>query len=316
MDEVKINTSKTLTLTLPSDPASNSVSVSLYHELGSLVSGPTAATRVSTGVYSITYGQQASGKYILNSAGKHRIDFSYTISNTSYTQSMYINVYTPYVLSSDFFTSYPELQLSKGSLFDKYEKRARTIINTYCGQSFDYFPNKYIILDGTGNETLHLPVPITTVNKVTVNTGDDDEQVIHDATDATLNNIEKVRQPFNFDTSYYVRYRNKSTERDYDRYPYRDGGAFPKRKFNSKSDYKIEGDFGWRFVPSEVEQAAELIIADLMNDDSEYRRHGIYNVDMDAVSFSMKSSFYESTGNIEADVLLMDYTMFVMDYVV
>jgi hypothetical protein len=50
MDEVKINTSKTLTLTLPSDPASNTVSVSLYHEFGDLVSGPTNATRTGTGV--------------------------------------------------------------------------------------------------------------------------------------------------------------------------------------------------------------------------------------------------------------------------
>jgi len=316
MDEVKLNTSKTLTITLPSDPDSNTVNVSLYHELGSLVSGPTAATRSSAGVYTITFGQLASGIYTLNSAGKHRADFSYSISNTSYSQSQYINVYTPYITSAEFFSNHPELSTNFSASFDKYERRARNIINTYCGQSFDFYPDKYLILDGNNHDNLHLPVPITTLDKVTVNIGDDDQQVVHDATDASLNNIEKLRQPFNFDTSYYIRYRNKSTERDYDRYPYRDGGAFPKRKFNSKSDYKIEGDFGWRYVPLEVQQASDLIIADLMNDDSEYRRHGIYNVDMDAVSFSMKSSFYESTGNIEADVLLMDYTMFVMDYVV
>jgi len=316
MDEVKLNTSKTLTITLPSDPASNTVNVSLYHELGSLVSGPTAATRTSAGVYTITFGQLASGIYTLNSAGKHRADFSYSISNTSYSQSQYINVYTPYITSAEFFANHSELSSTFTASFDKYERRARSIINTYCGQSFDFYPDKYLILDGNNHENLHLPIPITTLDKVTVNVGDDDQQVIHDATDASLNNIEKLRQPFNFDTSYYIRYRNRSTERDYDRYPYRDGGVFPKRKFNSKSDYKIEGDFGWRYVPLEVEQASDLIIADLMNDDSEYRRHGIYNVDMDAVSFSMKSSFYESTGNIEADVLLMDYTMFVMDYVV
>ena len=54
MDEVAINTSKTLTLTLPSDPASNLVSVSLYHEYGDLVSGPTSAVRTASGVYTIT----------------------------------------------------------------------------------------------------------------------------------------------------------------------------------------------------------------------------------------------------------------------
>ena len=80
MDDVKIETSKTLTLTLPSDPTSNIVSVKLYHEFGNLVSGPTNATRASAGVYTITYGQQASGIYVLNSAGRYRIDFTYKLS--------------------------------------------------------------------------------------------------------------------------------------------------------------------------------------------------------------------------------------------
>jgi hypothetical protein len=39
---------------------------------------------------------------------------------------------------------------------------------------------------------------------------------------------------------------------------------------------------------------------------------------MDTIEYETKKdvSFYESTGNIDADVLLMDYTLFVMDYVV
>ena len=83
MDDVKIETSKTLTLTLPSDPTSNVVSVSLYHEFGSLVSGPTNATRSSAGVYTITYGQQASGIYVLNAAGRYRADFTFSPLETA-----------------------------------------------------------------------------------------------------------------------------------------------------------------------------------------------------------------------------------------
>ena len=64
MDNVKINTSKTITLTLPSDPDSNSVSVNLYHEFGDLVIANTSATRSNTGVYSTTYGQSSSGIYL------------------------------------------------------------------------------------------------------------------------------------------------------------------------------------------------------------------------------------------------------------
>lgn len=308
MDEVKINTSKTITLTLPNDPTGNSVSASLYHEFGDLVSGPTSATRASTGVYTITYGQQSSGFYILNSAGKHRVDFTYTVSGTSYTKSTYINVYTPYTTSSEFFTMYPELQQSKGSLFDKYEKRARAIVNTYCGQSFDYYPNKSLTIDGNNHNTLHLPFPISSITKVTQDPGKDYAEIVYDLTTSSSQNIERVKQPFNFEASYYIRFKADAIDKA-------DKLTVPS-KFRSRSDYKIEGDFGWNSVPTNVQQATELIIADLMNDDSEYRRHGIYSVDMDIVKIQMKDSFYESTGNIEADILLMDYTLFVMDYVV
>jgi hypothetical protein len=78
----------------------------------------------------------------------------------------------------------------------------------------------------------------------------------------------------------------------------------------------VEGDLGWRFVPNNIEQAADLLLEDMMNDDSIYRRHGIYSADMDVLKIQTGQNFYESTGNIDADILLMDYTLFVMDYVV
>jgi hypothetical protein len=308
MDDVKINTSKTLTLTLPSDPASNAVSVSLYHEFGSLVSGPTAATRTSTGVYTITYGQEASGIYILNSGGKYKADFTYTISGTSYTQSQYINVYTPYADIDTFFTDHPDLEADYYEKFDKMEKRVRNIINTFCGQSFDYYPNKYIEISGSGKNTMHLPYPISTLTKVTVNTGDEDQTVIHDSTDPTINNIEKTKEPHNFNSSYYIQFKRS----------YLDSvqTIIVASKFDVGDDYKIEGDFGWRYVPDNIIQAADLLLEDMMNGDSDYRRHGMTTVDMDILKYNTKDSFYESTGNIDADVLLMDYTLFVMDYVV
>lgn len=307
MDDVKIDTAKTLTLTLPSDADSNTVSVVLTHEFGDVVQAATNATRSSEGVYTITFGQEASGIYVLNSAGKHRADFTYSISGTEYVQSQYINVYTPYTTWSEFLVNHPELS-SFETQFDSIEKRARNIINTYCGQEFDYYPEKSFTLDGTNHKNIHLPLPIATLRKVTMNPGDSDSEVIHDSTDASLNNIEKVRQPFHFESSYYIRFKANIVQTNTSR--------LLGKTFKEHSDYKIEGDFGWRYVPNNVKQAADLIIADLMNDDSEYRRHAIYSVDMDNVRYMMKNNFYESTGNIEADVLLTDYTLFVMDYVI
>lgn len=308
MDDVKINTSKTLTLTLPSDPTSNIVSTNLYHEFGSQVSGPTNATRTSAGVYTITYGQQASGVYVLNSAGRHRVDFTYTISGTSYTQSQYINVYTPYCDIDIFFGEHAELETNFYDKFDSYEKKVRNIINTFCGQSFDFYFNKFFILNGNNKSTLPLPLPIVNLKTVTMNVGDEDETLLHDSNNSSVNNIEKCREPFNFQSSNWIQFKNS----------YLDSvqKIVVTNKFNSDDDYKVVGDFGWQFVPNNVEQASDLLLLDMMNDDSEFRRHGMTAVDMDVLKYQTKDSFYESTGNIDADILLMDYTLFIMDYVV
>lgn len=314
MDDVKINTSKTLTLTLPSDPAGNTVSVSLFHELGSLVSGPTNATRTGTGVYTITYGQEASGIHILDSGGKYKANFTYTISSVSYTQSQYINVYTPYLESEAFFEDHPELEADYSDQFDKLERRIRNIINTFCGQTFEHYNNKQMILQGSGKKTMHLPLPIHNLRKVTVNVGDEDEEIIHDSTNASTINIEKSRESHNFQSSYYIQFRKSYVEKLQTR--------IHESKFFEGDDYKIEGDFGWQFVPNNITQAADLLMVDVMTDDSEIRRHGIIEVKYDSVGYKFggsgdsKASFFESTGNIDADVLLMDYTLFIMDYVV
>jgi len=308
MDDVKLDTSKTLTLTLPSDPTSNAVSVKLYHEFGSLVSGPTAATRTSAGVYTITYGQLASGHYVLNSAGKHRADFTYAVSGTSYTKSQYINVYTPYITADDFFEDHPELEDDWSDKFDKMERKVRNIINTFCGQQFDYYPSKYIEIPGTNKKTLHLPFPIVDLTKVTLNAGMSDAAILYDSSDASYTAIEKAKEPHSFGSTYYIQFKQSTLDSVQT--------IITTNKFNAADSYKIEGSFGWQFVPNNIEQAADLLLEDMMNDDSEFRRHGIHRVDMDTIQYQVNDKFLETTGNIDADVLLMDYTLFVMDYIV
>jgi hypothetical protein len=188
------------------------------------------------------------------------------------------------------------------------ERRVRNIINTFCGQSFDYYPTKYIQIYGSNKNVLHLPIPINTLTKVTVNIGYEDETVIHDSTDSTINNIEKSKEPHNFNSSYYIQFRRSFLDSVQ--------SIITSSKFDAGDSYKIEGDFGWRYVPDNIVQAADLLLEDMMNGDSDYRRHGISTIDMDILKYNTKDTFYESTGNIDADVLLMDYTLFIMDYVV
>jgi hypothetical protein len=308
MENVKINTSKTLTLTLPSDPIGDDVFVDLYSEYGDLLQEDLEATRVSAGVYTITFGQNNAGIYVLNSVGVHQAVFKYVVSGEDYSQSKYFNVYTQYVDSDSFFEENPELIDRHEDIFDLYEARVRNIIDTYCGQSFGSLNNKHFFVDGNNHKNLHLPFPISTLRKVTLNPGEGSEEILHDSSDSSINNIEKIRQHGNFESSYYLRFKVNTVTTENSR--------LFSRNFREGGVYKVEGDFGWRYVPDNVKQAAILLIADLMNDDSEYRRHRITNISMDTTSFSMPGDFYETTGNIEADVLLMDYMLFIMDYII
>jgi hypothetical protein len=314
MDDVKINNSKTVSLTLGSDPDSSTVNATLYHEFAdsSVVQASTACTRASAGNYSIAYGESPanSDNFVLSQGGVHKVVFSYSISSTSYTSETYFSVYTPYITSATFFSNHSELQTSMGAKFEDYEKKARRIIDTYCGQSFDYYGVKSFIIDGYDTRFLRLPYPLDTLTTVVADYGDSDNETIHDSSDSTLNNLEKVNATGNFGSAHTLRFKNKvsDTRKSYVARTYRN-------RFNSKSDYKVTGNYGWRFVPNNIRDAAELIIVDLMNDDSEYRRHRIHSVDMDTTRYRFDSDFYGSTGNVDADVLLMDYTLYVMDYV-
>ena len=146
------------------------------------------------------------------------------------------------------------------------------------------------------------------MRKVTVNSGTTDAEVLHDYEDATVNNIEKAKEPHRFGSTYYLQFRRSTLDSA--------NVAILTNKFYPRDAYLIEGDFGWQFVPNNIEQAADLLLEDMMNDDSEFRRHGIHRVDMDTIEYFTNTNFYETTGNIDADILLMDYTLFIMDYIV
>ena len=99
-----------------------------------------------------------------------------------------------------------------------------------------------------------MPYPIDTLSTVVADSGDSDAETEHDSSDSTLNNLEKYNAVGNFGSTYSIRFKNKvsDTRKTYVARTY-------SNKFNSKSDYKVTGSFGWRFVPGNVQNASELL---------------------------------------------------------
>ena len=83
-------------------------------------------------------------------------------------------------------------------------------------------------------------------------------------------------------------------------------------KFMSDIFYIVRADWGWDSVPTNITEAASILLYDYFNDDSAYAKHGISNAKMDQYSLTFTDAAMSGTGNIEADVLLMDYTIYTM----
>jgi hypothetical protein len=278
---VKYGTNHTATKTLPAEAdvvgGNYQVYVTLIHEWGKQIVAKTLATRTSALNYSYTFNTLK-----LRSNGIYKIKWEYEIADTVYVDYSTIDVYTPYATSATFFANYAYLNNAGNTAkFDGFEQKVRNIIHAYCGQTFTYYEDLSLSLDGTGARTLTLPVKLQNFTEVIATINDSLGSTTSDETTS----MEKTP-----DSDWFIRWKgNKGT-------------------FKTYASYEITGDWGWVYVPSNVTQAAELLIAEQFNDDNAYRNHGVTDLYMDTHRMRIDEKItFNSTGVIDADVLLMDY---------
>lgn len=213
--------------------------------------------------------------YHLLSSGPLRLVWHYEQEGEPLVYTQEFIVYQPYITESEFFDSHPELETDHADSFVALERKVHNIINTYCGQDFDYYDHKTLCYDGGGSKNLHLGMRLEEVISAYVGISDDITDIISGASDS------------NYILSSSV-------------------------TFSSNLQYHITGNWGWRSVPSNITQAADILIADLMNSDSQYPKHGVTSVSMDTHSLAFDKYIFSSTGHLDADVLLLDYTLFII----
>lgn len=289
MDLVKKDSNYTATKVIPSEAdvvsSQYEVYTTLFHEWGKQIVAKARATRTTTRTYEVTYNAIK-----LLSHGVYKIKWEYTVSGTVYTEYTTFKVYTPYSNADDFFVKYPYVQNSGNTeLFDAMEQKVRNIIHAFCGQTFDYYNGLYVNSDGNDGRNLSMPVKINSITEVIATISDSLGTTSSDETES----IEKAP-----DSEWFIRWKgNKGT-------------------FKSYASYKVTGDWGWFYVPDNVTQASELLIAEQFNDDNAYRNHGVTDLYMDThrMRIDEKISF-NSTGIIDADVLLMDYVKYDISWV-
>lgn len=276
--------------TFPSAPDAGSVIVSVYYDYDDLLLDNISATLVSGNTYSITINDDTTNSY-----GIYKIKWAYSVSGSDAFAYSEFKIEDPYIKIEKFLVDFPEYDLPEFiGKFDMAEKTARRIIDTYTGQNFQFVNNKSRKFDGNGKGQIHLMDRLVSFSSVFIDESDYTDKVTLDLR-----------------SRYYIKL--------IDQFPYPDSrrddlvpAIFPK-----KTIVDVTGDWGWINVPWEIEQAAELLVVDLLDDvRREHYRYGITRLEQGNNRLEFDRTIYNSTGNIDVDTLLMDYMYWTMDYVV
>lgn len=225
---------------------------------------------------------------VITEEGILDVTWSFTVSSQTFEITEQYDVVTPYAPWSYFM---PESGTEPS--YQDYlecERVVRYIINAHCGQEFG---QEYAVLGVEGHDTnaLLLPRRLQVFEEVEWSSAD------------TLRPgglIGVTEQDWEVIADGWV-LRSQP-------YPYGRRVDYPDRsRFVRNRTYNVTGLWGYPSVPTSVQEAAKILIADLMCADHKYRDRYLDNIKMGDWRLQFTAGAFERTGNVLADQLLVDY---------
>jgi hypothetical protein len=282
------------------DP-SVSPSISPTTELALLTS---EKSEIDPGTYSV---------YIpLSLTDRHRqlsLVWQYSVQATLATKTHRIFVTQPY---ADIAQAMDSLGVSSDPSDPRYktyselceaERWARKVIEDYTGQEFYLYDDSHTVY-GVGSDVLPLPYRINTIHKLYQN-----DILLLD----TINDINN----WNYDTQisetgFGIRINKASM---IDNTVYTANGMVPPTindstgMFSKNTVYRVQGRYGWEYVPDEVELACIELMKDYFSKDKEWRNKYLTNLQTFDWQFEYSQDSYNGTGNVYADQILSSYVL-------
>lgn len=77
--------------------------------------------------------------------------------------------------------------------------------------------------------------------------------------------------------------------------------------FGEGSEYRIDGDFGWRVIPQDIQEACEMLIQDIQSDNLKYINRYIESFDNEDFKIKFSKGPSTGTGNMMVDKILEKY---------
>lgn len=174
----------------------------------------------------------------------------------------------------------------------EYESTARAIIESQAGEFQFVRKNKEI--SGMGMDFLPVNERIETLYKMYEN-----GELIHDSTSATLNLYQ-----ISVDRSSIVPIDQIQNKVEYQKV-WRD--RYLDVSFANGYDYLVDGDFGYRFIPQDIQKACRLLITDLSQNNMQYINKYIEMFDNVEFRVQFAKEFARGTGNMIVDNILSKY---------
>lgn len=172
------------------------------------------------------------------------------------------------------------------------EKIARKIIESEAGNFGLVRKQKEVY--GMGMDYLPLDEPIQKIYYIYEN-----GELIYDYEDENLQEYK-----ISIDKTSIVTSVSPVNKMEYQRV-WRD--RFLDTDFSNGFDYVVDGDFGYRIVPEDIQEACELLVQDIASNNLRYVNRYITEFDNNEFKIKFSDGFQSGTGNMIADKILSRY---------
>ncbi len=189
------------------------------------------------------------------------------------------------------------LSITDGSEID-YERLARYIIDSQT-QGFPFFRKEKDII-GMGMDYLPIDEKIYKIYKVYKN-----EELLYNSSLSASANL--VTYAITKDGSSITNVENESDAENKVNYKPVWHERYLDPAFADGSEYRVDADYGWKVIPQDIQEACELLIQDIKEDNLKYINRYIESFDNEDFKIKFVKNPSAGTGNMFVDKILEKY---------
>jgi len=201
------------------------------------------------------------------------------------------------------------------------EAAVRTIIQAHTGQKFGYSKNKTIVVEGHAERALRLPERLIALSGLSTLTAQLDIRAAIITSDGWY--LKKSWSDSVFDIENDSLYWSGADYNFDNPAPGQPGYEKPSHgpiidaprirvsptRWRDDYPFSITGDWGYKSVPVDVQEAAKLLINDYACSEIAYRDRYLESIKASDWRLQFSSRAWEYTGNVRADQLLAQYVL-------